>query len=440
MRGTGRAGSGGVHNYEVGEVLGRGGMGEIRIARHQTSGRIVAIKKVRNTLSLDPAVCERLTSEAQMLRLVDHPNVVSALDVGTDEDGQPYLVMSRAFGTPLDEVIAQLGAFSRNRISAIVSQLLGGLIAIHDAGVIHADLKASNVLLDEIDRVTIIDFGLARSAPCAPTGDEVCAGTPAYMAPELFAGSPPSIAADIFAAGVIIYELLTGSPPLAPHLPPMLMWSLRVHEAAELPSLHAPERGISPALDAVLVRALAREPEDRFATVRELAEALALALAAWEPIHAEVTAVFVLGAPSRANLVQTVPAVLPSPEPTTLVHVRSWERVITDALEVAAEHIAQRDVPRAVKELEDALLRLLTPSAVELAAPLAGTAWRIETVLAALYQSTGKKEHASRMARTAQQHALLTGCPVAKERTSALLAQLGLGRRMARGSGQAPLR
>src|ERR1700691_5984516 len=109
-------------------------MGEIRLARH-TSGRIVAIKKVRKTLSLDPAVCEQLTHEAQMLHLVDHPNVVSALDVGTDVDGRPYLVMSRAFGPPLDAVIAQVGAFSRNRVSAIVAQLLGGLIAIHDAGV-----------------------------------------------------------------------------------------------------------------------------------------------------------------------------------------------------------------------------------------------------------------------------------------------------------------
>ncbi|MEO8550337.1 MAG: serine/threonine-protein kinase [Kofleriaceae bacterium] len=429
-----------VHNYEVGELLGSGGMGEIRIARH-ASGRIVAIKKVRNTLSLDPAACERLTCEAQMLRLVDHPNVVSMLDVGTDQDGQPYLVMSRAFGTPLDVVVSQLGALSRNRVSAIVSQLLGGLAAIHDAGVIHADLTARNVLLDEIDRVTIIDFGLARNKHSTPTADDICAGTPAYMAPELFAGTPPSIAADIYAAGVIVYELLTGSPPLAPDLPHMLLWSLRVHEASEAPSLHAPARSISPALDAVLLRALARDPAERFATARELAEALAAALAAWQPIHDEVTAVFVLGAPSRAHLVQTVPAVPVAPELVTLIGLRSWERVITDALEVAAERIALHDVAGAVKELEDALARLLAPSHIEVAAPVLGTAWRIETVLAALYQRTGKTEHANRMARTAQQHALLTDCPVAKARTAMLITQLGLGRtRVARGSGQGPLR
>jgi hypothetical protein len=356
-----------VHNEEVGESLGRGRLGKTRIAR----------------------------------RLVDHPNVVSA-----------DLVTFSAFGTPLDAVVAQVGAFSRNRISAITSQLLGGLIAIHQSGAVHADLKASSVLLDAIDWVTIVDFGSARCTPCGD--DNVYAGTPAYMAPELFAASPPSIAADIYAAGVIVYELLTGSPPLAPDLPPMLMWSLRVHEAAEAPSLHAPARDISAALDAVLLRALARDPDERFATVRDFADALAGALAAWEPIHDEVTGVFVL----------------PSPEPASL---------ITDALEVAAERLALRDVAGAVKELEAALVRLLAPS--EVAAPVIGTAWRIETVLAALYQSTGKTEHAGRMARTAQQHARLTDCPLAEARTTMLLAQLGLGpTRVARGSGQAPLR
>jgi serine/threonine protein kinase len=349
-------------------------------------------------------------------------------------------VMSRAYGTPLDAVIAQVGAFSRNRISAIASQLLGGLIAIHDAGVIHGDLKASNVLLDEIDRITIIDFGLARSAPCAPTGNEVC-GTPAYMAPELFGGGPPSVAADIFAAGVIVYELLTGGPPLATHLPPMLMWSLRVHEPAEVPSLRAPDRSISVALDEVLSRALARDPGDRFATARELADTLAVALAAWHPIHSQVTGAFQLGAPTRANLAQTKPALLLAPDPGTLVHSRSWDRVISAALDGAAEQLAGRDVGGAVKALEHALERLLAPAAADITPSVVGTAWRIETVLAALYQHVGKKEQASQMARMAQQHALSTGCPVAKERTDALIARLGLGRtRIARGSRQAPLR
>jgi tRNA A-37 threonylcarbamoyl transferase component Bud32 len=436
--GTRDAGFVDMDDYDVGELLGRGGMGEIRIARH-TSGRIVAIKKVRKTLSLDRTVCQRLTHEAQMLRLVDHPNVVSALDIGTDVDGQPYLVMSRAFGTPLDAVIAQVGAFSRNRISAIASQLFSGLIAIHEAAVVHGDLKASNILLDEIDRITIIDFGLARSAPCAPSNDAVC-GTPAYMAPELFGGSPPSVAADIFAVGVIMYELLTGSPPLAAHLPPLLMWSLRVHEPAELASLHAPDRSISTELDNVLVCALARDPDDRFATVRELADALAVALAAWEPIHPEVTGVYQLGGPTRANLAPTKAALLFSPGPGTLVQARSRDRVITDALEGAAERMGGRDVGGAVKELEDALEQLLAATPEATPAEV-GTEWRVETVLAALYHSIGKKEHGSRMARMAQQHALSTRCPVAKERTDALIARLGLGRtRIARGSRQAPLR
>ena len=102
----------------------------------------------------------------------------------------------------------------RERITGITSQLFDGLIAIHDAGVIHADLKASNILIDELDRVTIIDFGLARVAHDPLTDDEIFGGTPAYMAPELLAGNAPTAASDIYAAGVVLYELLAGSSPL----------------------------------------------------------------------------------------------------------------------------------------------------------------------------------------------------------------------------------
>ena len=173
---------GGVDEYELGRLLGRGGMGEVHIARDR-AGRFVAIKKVRKTLSLDPVLCERLSLEARLLGRIDHPNVVRVLDGGV-ANGQPFMVMSRAFGTPLDAVLAECSPLSRERITGITSQLFAGLIAIHAAGVVHADLKSSNILIDELDRVTIIDFGLARIAHDPLSDDEIFGGTPAYMSPS----------------------------------------------------------------------------------------------------------------------------------------------------------------------------------------------------------------------------------------------------------------
>ena len=408
-------------------------MGEVHIARHR-SGRLVAIKKVRKTLSLDPALCERLSLEANILRRIDHPNVVSVLDGGIDSSGQPFLVMSRAFGTPLDLAISEAGTFSRDRITAIMSQLLDGLTAIHEAGVIHADLKSSNVLIDELDRVTIIDFGLARVAAADASDDEIFGGTPAYMAPELLGGGSPSTAADIYAAGVIIYEMLTGSAPLARNLSAIVMLQLRMHEPAELASKRAPNRGITPAIDAVLARALARKPQDRFATVRDLADALAVTLAAWVPTLEDAPTVYKTRASSPANLAQTLTSLF---DEATLPANRS-EVVITRALADITSLVASRDIIGAVRVLEDALVKLVPADA---AVQIAPEAWRLETVLAALYQSLGKKDHANRLARVAYQHAQRSGNKVAQARTSGLILQLSSEQtRVARGSRQVPLR
>ena len=119
--------------YKLGELLGRGGMGQVHIARHR-SGRVVAIKRVRDTLSSDRLVIDRLSDEARLLRTVSHPNVVRALDHGTSADGMPFLVMDRAYGTPLHQLIAQHGWLPIERTVAIAAQLFGGLTAIHAAG------------------------------------------------------------------------------------------------------------------------------------------------------------------------------------------------------------------------------------------------------------------------------------------------------------------
>ncbi|MFT3694071.1 MAG: serine/threonine-protein kinase [Kofleriaceae bacterium] len=414
----------------MGGLLGRGGMGEVRIARH-TSGRIVAIKRVRKTLSLDPLLCERLTEEAEVLRKIDHPNVVNVLEGGTDEDGKPYLVMERAYGMELDVMLHKCGPMPRDRVTAIASQLFDGLIAIHDAGVIHADLKASNILVDELDRVTIIDFGLARAATAEQ--HEILGGTPAYMAPEVLSGGVPTIQSDLFSVGVIIYELLTGTPPLQRRLPAMVILNLRLHAPTELPSMRAPHLRITPALDAVLARALDRDPAQRFQSAREFGDALNEALAGWDSFDDE-------DAPTLHKITTTrIPIAVETEvlQPATQPLVTTTDEVITRSLDTASALVAEREIRAAVKVLE-ATMATLAPT--DLSQMIAPEVWRIQTVLAALYQSLGMKDHALRHARVAIQNAARTNDALAKSRTRAVMRQVQADQgRIARGSRQAPM-
>ena len=404
-----------VDDYEVAGLLGRGGMGEVHVAR-TGAGRFVAIKRVHESLISNRAVCDRLAGEARLLRLIDHPNVVGVLDSGIDHDGRPFLVMTRAYGTPLDVSIVMDAPMSRERIMSVASQLLDGIIAIHDAGVIHADLKSANIMVDEIDRVTIIDFGLARAVTTTPTATTHFDGTPAYLAPEVMAGHGHSIASDIFATAAILYEMLTGSTPLSCHLAAEVLFTLRLNEPVEPPSIRAPSRAITAALDDVLVCALDRNPQARFASMRTFANAFAEALAAWDP--PPVTA----ADPAQPEIDQP-----------TLVRASADEVIIAESLRAASAQIAGRDVAGAIAVLEAALDQLASRQS-------RGTppmAWRIETVLAALLHSLGKRERAQRFARLAYQHAAKAECPIARARTTAVLEQLSYGRsRTARGSAE----
>lgn len=394
-------------------------MGQVHVARDR-DGRFVAIKKVRNTLSLDPALCERLATEAKILRRIDHPNVVRVLDGGVSAAGQPFVVMARAYGAQLDAAIAS-GPLARDRVRCITSQILDGLTAIHDAGVVHADVKSSNVLVNELDRVTIVDFGLSRMANAPVADDEIFGGTPAYMAPELLGGAAPTIASDIYAAGVVIYELLTGTTPMPRAMPVVAMMACRASAPIEPPSRRAPQRNIPPALDAVIARALAASPADRFASARELATALTAALSTWTPVDESPTGYWVR-MPTAANLAPTQRRATP---------VDEAERIIQRGLEGVHSLVAKRDTTGAIAALETALARLSPDDKTREIVP---QAWRLESVLSALYASVGKRDHAGRYARLASQHAHRSGDPSAISRTANLLDRFGPVGRLARGS------
>lgn len=413
-------------DYQLGELLGCGGMGQVHSARHR-SGRLVAIKRVRNTLSGDRLIVDRLGDEARLLRTVSHPNVVRGLDAGTGTDGMPFLVMDRAHGIPLNQLILQHGALPRDRMIAIASQLFAGLAAIHDAQIVHADLKSHNVLVDDVNIVTIIDFGLACTVTATPGSSDLVAGTPAYMAPELIAGAHPTVTADIYAAGTILYEMLTGSTPFRGNVSSIL--TRQLSESVELPSQRAPGRGISPAIDRVVLRALDPSPTARFPCVSELAAAFTAALDGKlppEPVFAVGSEVWAeqptVRRPDTALLGMLSEQVV---DPT--------DEIITASLARAEQLIADHSGRLAATELE-ATLAQLAP-AHDGAEPISTSAWRIETVLAALYETLGKQQRARGMALIAYRHALATGCPLAEARARDLVARLaGCPRRVARGS------
>jgi serine/threonine protein kinase len=406
--------------YQLGELLGRGGMGQVHAARHR-SGRLVAVKRVRNTLSSDRLLIDRLGDEARLLRTISHPNVVRALEHGTSRDGMPFLIMDRAHGTPLHLLIAQRGPLPLEQLATIAAQLFGGLAAVHDARVVHADLKSHNVLVDDVDIVTIIDFGLARTVSDSPATNDLIAGTPAYMAPEVIAGTHPTVASDLYSAAAIIYEMLTGSTPFFGHISTIL--TRQLSEPVEPPSQRSPSRRISPAIDRVLLRALDASPGARFDSVAAFADAFRGALdGRCEPAVA-VGSDFWLDQPT----VQQPPKAAPR-APTERL---GSDVIISAALAQANRLIEARRMTEAAQMLE-ATLNTLAPDLGD--APTCPDAWRIETVLAALYEILGKQERARRLALVAYRHALQSGCPLAQGRAGALLDRLLSRSRHARGS------
>jgi hypothetical protein len=385
---------------------------------------------VRNTLSSDQGMAARLADEARLLLAVSHPNVVRALDHGTGCDGRPFLVMDRAHGTPLNEVISRCGPLAHERTIAIASQLFAGLTAIHAAGIVHADLKSHNVLVDDVDIVTIIDFGLARTVAAPPESDIPISGTPAYMAPEVIAGGCPRIASDIYAAATILYEMLTGTTPYTGHISTIL--ARQLSEPVEPPSRRAPDRGISPEIDRVVLRALDPSPDARYPSVTAFAAAFHAALA---------------GQPAAS-----------APQPTERLDPRRAGRntglagvyglrafagqdptgaIISAALTRALRLIEVHRLTEAVHALEAALAALAP--ALDRDAPSSTDAWRLETVLAALYDATGKQARARQMALVAYRHALRSGCDLARTRARELVDRLVSGpRRVARGTAGGP--
>jgi eukaryotic-like serine/threonine-protein kinase len=276
--------------YEVCGVLGAGGMGTVYLARDPQLQRDVAIKVIHADKIADPRAVERFLAEARAMARVHHPNVVTIHSYGS-RNGQPYLVMEYVPGTNLAMWRRHKGMVTPAEAVVVLEALCRGVQAIHDVGAIHRDLKPGNVLIGPVQRVAVTDFGLARSvADDEPWSRSVITGTPAYLAPEIARSEAlePALATriDVYALGVMAFELLTGQPPFCgPGLPMLLnqhAFELPPHPSEVCPSL-------SPAFDAPLLRALAKEPADRTPTAdalrRGLLDALEASVSAPQPLR-----------------------------------------------------------------------------------------------------------------------------------------------------------
>jgi serine/threonine-protein kinase len=247
----------------LGDLLGAGGMGRV-FAAEDSKHAPVAVKVLHEVLASDPIMVDRFLDEGRAAQRVTHRNVVRVFDHGMSAAGTPFLVMERVPGIPLGSLIQREGSLPFFRIRAIAAQIFAGLAAIHRAGLVHGDLKSDNILVDESDRVTIIDFGLARTPGTRPAfgDDQMLTGTPEYMAPELIRGEPISTASELYAVGVILYEMLTGSTPGGGGTTTAIF---ERHLSDELvpPTLRCPDRTIPVSLEAVILRALDKDPAAR---------------------------------------------------------------------------------------------------------------------------------------------------------------------------------
>ncbi|MFO0629242.1 MAG: serine/threonine-protein kinase [Polyangiales bacterium] len=264
--------------YRVVRLLGEGAMGAVYEAEHALIGRRVALKVLHERFSASAEAVERFHAEARATAAIGHPHIVDVLDFGSDA-GRPYLVMELLRGETLAERLSRSPALDATDACRIVGEVLSGVAAAHEIGVVHRDLKPENIILTRGERAKVVDFGVskfreAEGAARGRTREGMLLGTPGYIAPEQWIGAPSvDHRADLFSVGVILYELLTGGLPYEGSTRAELYQEM-VHGDAPppTPSSIAPECPAS--LDAIALRAVHRDPAQRFQSAGEFLAAL----------------------------------------------------------------------------------------------------------------------------------------------------------------------
>jgi len=276
--------------YRIDNVLGRGGMGVVYSATHIHLDTTCAVKILHPEMVSNQGAIERFRREARAAGRIQHPNAIQVTDFGVAPENVVYLVMELVHGPTLREIVRDKGALSLEQAGKILHQVCGAVHAAHESGVIHRDLKPDNIIVQKVaagDRVKVLDFGIAklRERNLAPdsipfteelprentlTEAGMLIGTPQYMSPEQCRARKLDPRSDVYSLGIVLYEMLAGKLPYTGETPIEIVIKQIKHE---VPRIRDVMPSIPPPIEDVIIRALAKDPDDRFASAREFAAA-----------------------------------------------------------------------------------------------------------------------------------------------------------------------
>jgi eukaryotic-like serine/threonine-protein kinase len=268
--------------YEIGGVLGRGGMAEVHRGRDLRLGREVAVKVLRHDLARDPSFQVRFRREAQAAASLNHPAIVAVYDTGEDRTttgATPYIVMEYVEGETLRDVLRREGRLQPDRAMSLAADICGALDFSHRNGIVHRDVKPGNVMITPQGTVKVMDFGIARAvsdSAATMTSTAAVIGTAQYLSPEQARGESVDARSDVYSMGCLLYELVTGAPPFTGDSPVSVAYQ-HVREDPRRPSSINPE--IPPELDAILLKAMSKNPANRYQSAADMRNDLLRALA-----------------------------------------------------------------------------------------------------------------------------------------------------------------
>ncbi len=286
--------------YEVGALIGRGGMADVRSGHDTRLGRTVAIKRLRSDLASDPTFQARFRREAQSAASLNHPSIVAVYDTGEEvaPDGThvPYIVMEYVEGKTLREIMREGRKILPERALEITADVLSALDYSHRAGIVHRDIKPANVMLTPTGRVKVMDFGIARAiadASSTMTATAAVVGTAQYLSPEQARGEQVDARSDIYSTGCLLFELLTGRPPFQGDSPVSVAYQ---HVREEPPTASSIEPEVGPEVDAIVGKALAKKTAERYQSAAQMRADIERALAG-QAVDASATSMMPVAAP-----------------------------------------------------------------------------------------------------------------------------------------------
>jgi serine/threonine-protein kinase len=274
------------NRYELGDTLGYGGMSEVHHGTDIRLGREVAVKILRADLARDPQFQERFRREAQNAAALNHPAIVAVYDTGetqTEYGPLPYIVMEYVKGRTLRDIVKTEGPLSEKRAMEVMADVCAALDFSHRHGIVHRDVKPANVMITNQGAVKVMDFGIARAmhdGQASMTQTAAVIGTAQYLSPEQARGEGVDGRSDVYAAGCVLYELITGQPPFTGDSPVAVAYQ-HVREDPKAPSTSNP--AVTPAVDAIVLKALAKGPANRYQSSAEMRSDMVRALSGQRP-------------------------------------------------------------------------------------------------------------------------------------------------------------